>query len=96
MADAVLDLPLENRAAYLDHGCPESSVRCYVESLVVSFEKANSFPDEPAIARYRRVLTHDGKSDIRLRSVRMALIQTDSEGTGHLARGNAASANHHK
>ncbi len=50
VVDAVLDLPPEKRASYLDQVCPESSVRRYVESLVVSFEHANKFLDEPAVA----------------------------------------------
>jgi serine/threonine protein kinase len=52
VVDAVLDLPTTARSAFLDRACPETSVRRYVESLVLSFEQANQFLDQPAAIRY--------------------------------------------
>ena len=59
VVDAVLDLPPEERTPYLDQACPVASVRRYVESLVVCFEHANNFMDEPAIAYYPEAVNHE-------------------------------------
>lgn len=50
--DAVLELPPEARAAYLEKACPELAVRRYVESLILSYEQANEFLEAPAVATY--------------------------------------------
>jgi non-specific serine/threonine protein kinase/serine/threonine-protein kinase len=49
--DAVLDLPPEARAPYLDQACAEPEVRRYVESLIYSYDQAGNFLDEPASAK---------------------------------------------
>jgi eukaryotic-like serine/threonine-protein kinase len=49
IVDAVLELPPEERPRYLDSACPEPSVRRYVESLVLSYEQAGSFLEQPAV-----------------------------------------------
>jgi serine/threonine protein kinase len=50
VVDAVLDLPPEARAPYLDQACAEPTVRRYVESLIHSFDQAGSFLYEAAAA----------------------------------------------
>ena len=57
VVDAVLGVPPEARASYLDHACAEPSVRRYVESLIHSYEQAGSFLTEPAAAQHAQVLT---------------------------------------
>jgi serine/threonine protein kinase/tetratricopeptide (TPR) repeat protein len=52
LVDAVLDLPPDARIAYLDQACSESPIRNYVESLVLSYENANMFFDEPAFVKF--------------------------------------------
>jgi serine/threonine protein kinase/tetratricopeptide (TPR) repeat protein len=52
LVDAVLDLPPHARIAYLDQACSERSVRNYVESLVLSYENANTFFDQPAFVKF--------------------------------------------
>jgi non-specific serine/threonine protein kinase/serine/threonine-protein kinase len=47
--DAVLDLPSAERTRYLDEACPEPSVRRYIESLMLSYEQAGSFLEQPAV-----------------------------------------------
>lgn len=48
--DAVLDLPPEERSGYLDKACPEPALRQYVDSLVLSYDRAGSFLQSPASA----------------------------------------------
>lgn len=55
VVDAVLDLPPEQRSPYLDRACPDSSVRRYVDSLILSFDQAGDFLDEPVIAIHSEV-----------------------------------------
>lgn len=52
VVDSVLDLPPQARSAFLDRACPETTVRRYVESLVLSYEQAGHFLDEPAASCY--------------------------------------------
>jgi len=61
VVDAVLDLPAEQRSPYLDQACPQSSVRRYVESLVLSYEQAGEFLGEPAIADHATAFAEGGK-----------------------------------
>jgi serine/threonine protein kinase/tetratricopeptide (TPR) repeat protein len=56
VVDAVLDLPPEQRSPYLDQACQQASVRRYVESLVLSYQQAGEFLDEPALAGHAEVL----------------------------------------
>src|SRR5436190_8188752 len=47
---AALDLPSEQRAAYLDRACAsDEDLRDQVESLISSYEQAGSFIEQPAI-----------------------------------------------
>ena len=46
--DAVLDLPPEDRSRHLDQACPEPALRRYVDSLVLSYDRAGSFLESPA------------------------------------------------
>src|SRR5579862_356597 len=52
VVDAVIGLPADKRAVYLEQACPETSVRRYVESLVLSYEQAGNFLSEPAVSSY--------------------------------------------
>jgi serine/threonine protein kinase/tetratricopeptide (TPR) repeat protein len=56
VVDAVLDLPPEQRSPYLDQACQHPAVRRYVESLVLSYQQAGEFLDEPALAGHAEVL----------------------------------------
>lgn len=62
VVDAVLDLPAADRAPFLDKACPQSSVRRYVESLILSYESGSPIMDEPAVARYAAVVD-EGSGD---------------------------------
>ena len=47
---AALDLPWEQRAAYLDQACAgDHELRAEVESLISSYERSGSFIEQPAI-----------------------------------------------
>src|SRR5271165_4410527 len=46
--DDVLQIPVEDRSRYLDHVCPQPQVRRYVESLILSYDKADEFLERPA------------------------------------------------
>lgn len=56
IVDAVLDLPPGERTQFLDKACPQSSMRRYVESLILSYERSDQFLDEPAVARMAQSL----------------------------------------
>jgi eukaryotic-like serine/threonine-protein kinase len=55
VVDAALELPPDQRSPYLDQACPEPAVRHYVESLVLSYEQAGQFLEEPALANHPEV-----------------------------------------
>ena len=57
IVDAVLDLPPGERTQFLDKACSQSSMRRYVESLILSYEGSDQFLDEPAMARMVPVLS---------------------------------------
>ena len=59
VVDAVLELRVEERAGYLDQACPDPAVRRYVESLIVSYDQAGNFLDEPALASLAKPLGED-------------------------------------
>ncbi len=59
VVDAVLDLPPEKRSPYLDQACPQVAVRRYVESLVLSYEQAGQFLDQPAVAGHAETFVGD-------------------------------------
>ena len=46
--DEALDLPSEERAAYLDRACPDEALRAQVERLLAADAQAGSFLDAPA------------------------------------------------
>jgi len=48
--DTVLDLPPHERDPYLDQACQQSTVRRYIKSLVLSYQRAGDFLEEPAAA----------------------------------------------
>jgi eukaryotic-like serine/threonine-protein kinase len=60
VVDAVLDLPPGERISYLDQACPQPAVRRYVESLVLSYDQAGNFLDEPAVVYESETLEHGG------------------------------------
>jgi eukaryotic-like serine/threonine-protein kinase len=62
VVDAVLDLPPDQRSPYLDKACQQPAVRRYVESLVLSYQQAGEFLDEPALAGHAEVLA-EGEAD---------------------------------
>lgn len=47
--DEALQIPAEDRRRYLDHACPQPELRRYVDSLIVSYEKATEFLEQPAM-----------------------------------------------
>ena len=50
VVDVVLDLPPQERSQYLDQACPDPALRRYVDSLVLSYDRAGSFLELPASA----------------------------------------------
>jgi non-specific serine/threonine protein kinase/serine/threonine-protein kinase len=48
LVDAVLDLPQTDRAQYLDRACSEPELRKYVDSLILSYDRAGGFLESPA------------------------------------------------
>ena len=52
--DEALQLPAEDRSRYLDHACPQPELRRYVDSLIISYEKADEFLERPACDLYLR------------------------------------------
>ncbi|HZW05321.1 MAG TPA: serine/threonine-protein kinase [Candidatus Nitrosotalea sp.] len=57
VVDAVLELPAGQRTAYLEKACAEPKLRRYVESLILSYENAGEFLENPAI------VSHSGSWD---------------------------------
>jgi hypothetical protein len=54
--DEALQLPAKDRSRYLDNACPDPELRRYVESLIISYDKATEFLEQPAVtvlAEYR-------------------------------------------
>ena len=47
--DEALQIPAEDRSRYLDHACPQPELRRYVNSLIISYEKATEFLEQPAM-----------------------------------------------
>src|SRR5208337_2202110 len=47
--DEALQIPVEDRSPYLDNACPDPEVRRYVESLIISYDKATEFLEQPAV-----------------------------------------------
>ncbi len=47
--DAALQIPVEDRSPYLDNACPDPELRRYVESLIISYDKATEFLEQPAV-----------------------------------------------
>jgi non-specific serine/threonine protein kinase/serine/threonine-protein kinase len=64
IVDAVLDLPSERRAQYLDQICPDPKLRRSVESLIISYQEASRFLEQPAVvgAQNRSTPEDDGES----------------------------------
>jgi eukaryotic-like serine/threonine-protein kinase len=54
LVDASLQLPLEERARFLDAVCRDQELRSYVDSLVTPFDEARDFLEEPAFESYAR------------------------------------------
>jgi hypothetical protein len=51
VVETVMDLPLSERQPYLDRACPDPELRKYVDSLLASFERADTnFLTVPAAA----------------------------------------------
>jgi eukaryotic-like serine/threonine-protein kinase len=46
--DEALLLAPKDRSRYLDHACPQPELRRYVDSLIISYEKADEFLEQPA------------------------------------------------
>ena len=47
VVDAALDLPHAERGEYLDRACPQPELRKYVDSLILSYDRAGSFLETP-------------------------------------------------
>src|SRR5208283_1705929 len=47
--DEALQIPAEDRSRYLDHACPQPELRRYVDSLIISYDKADEFLERPAL-----------------------------------------------
>src|SRR5664279_1461075 len=47
--DEALQIPVEGRSPYLDNACPDPELRRYVESLIISYDKATEFLEQPAV-----------------------------------------------
>ena len=58
VVDSVLDLPPHKRTSYLRYTCPKSTVRRYVQSLVLSYEQAGDFLKQPAVAYHTAAAAH--------------------------------------
>jgi eukaryotic-like serine/threonine-protein kinase len=54
MVDRVLELAPEERVQYLDQACDDPELRAYIDSLVVPFDQAGDFLEEPALESYAR------------------------------------------
>ncbi|HWW97384.1 MAG TPA: protein kinase [Edaphobacter sp.] len=54
LVDAAMQLSPEERAGYLDKACDDPKLRAYIDSLVVPFEQAGDFLEEPALESYAR------------------------------------------
>ena len=50
--DEVLQIPPEDRSRYLDKACPQPEFRRYVDSLILSYEKADEFLEQPALDQH--------------------------------------------
>ena len=56
IVDKALEISQDERPAYLDSVCHDSSLRQYVESLLGSYQQADDFLREPALITYASVL----------------------------------------
>ncbi len=56
IVDKALEISQEERPAYLDSVCQDSSLRQYVESLLGSYQQADDFLGEPALITHGSVL----------------------------------------
>jgi len=56
IVDKALEISQEERPAYLDRVCQDSSLRQYVESLLGSYQQADDFLREPAMITHASVL----------------------------------------
>jgi non-specific serine/threonine protein kinase/serine/threonine-protein kinase len=54
LVDAAMQLSPEARARYLDQACDDPKLRMYIDSLVVPFDQAGDFLEEPALESYAR------------------------------------------
>src|SRR5258708_7006825 len=54
LVDAAMQLSPEERAGYLDKACDDPKLRAYIDSLIVPFEQAGDFLEEPALENYAR------------------------------------------
>ncbi len=59
VVEAALQLAPEERSSFLDANCTEESLRKYVECLLLSYEEAGQFLEEPALAIYAGLLLED-------------------------------------
>jgi eukaryotic-like serine/threonine-protein kinase len=81
LVDAVLDVSAEERIAYLDRACTDDSVRSYVESLVLSYENAKKFLEEPAFVKFAEdVESEEGSSWIGRRVGPYQILEEIGEG----------------
>jgi eukaryotic-like serine/threonine-protein kinase len=64
MVDAALELPPEERAGYLDTACDDRELRAYIDSLVVPFDQAGDFLEEPALESYARSSAEDYAANV--------------------------------
>jgi non-specific serine/threonine protein kinase/serine/threonine-protein kinase len=56
IVDKALEIPQDERPAYLDSACQDSSLRQYVESLLASSQQADDFLRDPVLMTHASVL----------------------------------------
>jgi serine/threonine protein kinase len=62
--DEVLPLAPEDRSRYLDCACPQPELRRYIDSLIISYEKADGFLEQPASAQHAELSSDTESSEV--------------------------------
>ncbi len=62
--EEVLLLAPEDRSRFLDRACPQAELRRYVDSLIISYEKADGFLEQPASDQHAELSSDTESSQI--------------------------------
>jgi eukaryotic-like serine/threonine-protein kinase len=62
--DEALLLAPKDRSRYLDHACPQPELRRYVDSLIISYEKADEFLEQPASDQHAELSSDTESSEV--------------------------------